>query len=74
MKVTVETDILGIEDTILRWNASERKTLERATSLLAAARELTEEDTELNTELGKAEMWTREFADDFIIRTRIGGA
>ena len=70
MHVATESPILGIEDRVLNWNATERKALARAAALLKEAREIVGPDSDLGTELGKAEMILWEYGDSVIFETR----
>ena len=70
MRVVIETSPLGIEDKILRWSKADRRTLQQAANLLGEARTEAGENTDHGDELGKAEMWVREYTNDFVLRTR----
>lgn len=73
MHVATESPIWGVEDRVLRWSRAERRTLERAANLLAAAREVAGPDSPLGEDLGKGEVVLRDWLDGAVLESRAVG-
>jgi hypothetical protein len=68
MHLTSEQVFPGIKYHLLCFNATERRALERAASILAEARNAAGEDTDLGEDMGKGEVVCRDYAEADCVR------
>ena len=70
MHTRISSPFPGIEDRELVWSAAERRALARAAAILAEARGIVGPDSDLGTDLGKAEVVLRDYPEGLLIETR----